>query len=236
MSLRGMGVLNFETGKISGEEFFIKAHLSEIHDYVIFDVGANVGSYSKLLRSINPKAQIYAFEPHPVTFKELYKNTNALNIRTNNVAVGASIGKLKLYDYADNDGSSHASLYKAVIEDIHKAKSTEYEIDVITLDNFIKENNIDRVSLLKIDTEGHELEVLKGFEVFIREGKVNLIHFEFNEMNVVSRVFFKDFWDFLPEYDLYRMLPNGLVPIKNYNPVFCEVFAYQNIVAILKDE
>ena len=90
--------------------------------------------------------------------------------------------------------------------------------------------------LLKIDTEGHELEVLKGFEPYIRQNKVDLIHFEFNEMNVASRVFFKDFWEFLPNYDFYRMLQDGLIPIKNYNPVYCEIFAYQNIVAKLKVE
>lgn len=234
LSLRGMGVLNFESDKISGEEHFVKESLSGLSDCVIFDVGANVGNYSKNLRNNNLRAKIYAFEPHPVTFRKLKEHTSSLNIHTSNVAVGASTGSLKLYDYANNDGSSHASLYKAVIEDIHKAKSTEYTIDVITLDDFCHQANIDKIDLLKIDTEGHELEVLKGGEVLIKAGKVDLIHFEFNEMNVASRVFFKDFWDFLPNYDFYRMLPNGLVHIETYNPVFCEIFAYQNIVAKLK--
>ncbi|MGQ3170136.1 MAG: FkbM family methyltransferase [Methylophilus sp.] len=234
LSLRGMGILNFESDKISGEDHFIKEYLSKVDDCIIFDVGANVGNYSKILRSYNLKARIYAFEPHPVTFQRLKENTGSLNIQTNNVAVGALAGSLKLYDYANEDGSSHASLYKAVIEEIHKAKSTEYNIDVITLDDFCHQAGIDKIDLLKIDTEGHELEVLKGCERLLKVGKVDLIHFEFNEMNVASRVFFKDFWDFLPNYDFYRMLPNGLVHIDNYNPVSCEIFAYQNIVARLK--
>jgi hypothetical protein len=47
--------------------------------------------------------------------------------------------------------------------------------------------------------------------------------------------FFKDSWDFLPNYDFYRMLPDGLVKIENYSPIFCEIFAYQNIVAKLRN-
>lgn len=236
LSLRGLGILNFESDKLSGEEHFINNHVSKIRKGVIFDVGANVGNYSKKLRESNPDIEIFCFEPHPVNFQKLQINIAQLDVTLCNVGVGSTSGKLKLYDYADNDGSSHASLYKDVIETIHKQKAVEHEVEVIALDELAATHSIEKVSLLKIDTEGHEMAVLKGFEQFIRAGKVDLIHFEFNEMNVASKVFFKDFWDFLPEYDFYRMLPDGLVPIKKYSPVYCEIFAYQNIVAKLKQE
>ena len=234
LSLRGIGILNFESDKLSGEQHFIKQHVSRIRKGVALDVGANVGNYSRFIKRLNPDIDIFAFEPHPATYQRLIKNVDGLGIRTYNVGVGSTEGLLKLYDYPDEDGSSHASLYKDVIEQIHKGQAVEHEVKIISLDVFAAEHNIDRVSLLKVDTEGHELEVLKGFENFIKTGKVDLIHFEFNEMNIVSRVYFKDFWEFLPNYDFFRMLPDGLVPIKNYSPVFCEIFAYQNIVAKLK--
>lgn len=236
LSLRGMGVLNSGTDKVNGEAYFISNYVSDIAKGVIFDVGANVGSYSTAIRKANENALIYSFEPHPATFKKLLENTINLKVEVFNVAVGATNGALSLYDYADKDGSSHASVYQEVIEQIHHQRAIAHEVDIITLDSFSIEHNIDRVSLLKIDTEGHELEVLKGFRQFIKENRVDLIHFEFNEMNVASRIFFRDFWDFLPNYDLYRMLPAGLAPIKKYSPVFCEIFAYQNIVAKLKSE
>ncbi len=136
-----------------------------------YDVGANVGNYAKKLRSSNSQAEIYCFEPHPVNFQKLNKNMENLKIKLFNVGVGSEIGKLKLYDYADEDGSSHASVYKDVIETIHKRKSIEHDVDVIMLDDFAEKNGIDRVHLLKIDTEGHELAVLLGFEQFIKSGK-----------------------------------------------------------------
>ena len=239
LSLRGLGVLNYKSDKQSGEAHFahfVLSHFSNAKKGVIFDVGANVGNYSRNLRELNPNVEIYCFEPHPHTFKKLLSNVNDLKINSFNVGVGSADGVLKLYDYANDDGSEHASLYKDVIETIHKGKAVEHEVEIVTLKAFAIEYKIERVLLLKIDTEGNELDVLKGFEPYITQNKVDLIHFEFNEMNVVSRVFFKDFWDFLPNYDFYRMVRDGLVPIKNYKPVFCEIYAYQNIVAKLKAE
>jgi len=234
LSLRGIGVMNFESDKQSGEKHFIQSQLPKIKNGVVFDVGANEGSFSRQVRAANPNIPIYAFEPHPKTFQRLSKNVEQLDIKTYNVGVGSAEGMLTLYDYVNEDGSCHASLYKDVIEEIYKGQTTAYNIKIISLDAFVSEHNIERICLLKIDTEGHEMEVLKGFVNFIEQNKVDYIHFEFNEMNVVSRVFFKDFWQILPNYDFYRMLPDGLVPISDYRPVYNEIFAYQNIVAKLK--
>jgi len=54
-------------------------------------------------------------------------------------------------------------------------------------------------------------------------------------MNVYSRVFFRDFYELLVNYNFFRMLPDGLIFLGKYNPIFQEIFAYQNIVAIRKD-
>ena len=220
LSLRGLGILNYETSRQTGEDYFIRHQLTGVADGVVLDVGGNVGNYARNIRSTNKNVHIYTFEPHPITYQKLIRNVEQLNIKTINVGVGSNNGILTLYDYASNDGSSHASLHKDVIEVIHKEQTIAHEVKVISLDAFAFEYDIDR--------EGHELEVLKGFERHIRNNKVDLIHFEFNEMNIISRVFFKDIWDFLPNYNFYRMLPDGLVPINQYSSVFCEIFAYQN--------
>lgn len=234
LSLRGIGIRNFESDSLSGEKYFIDRHISSIQSGIIFDVGANVGAYSKLIRSANSAVRICAFEPHPKTYLKLSENLATSNIETYNIAVGSAAGILLLFDYADEDGSSHASLYKDVIEGIHKGQATQHQVQVVALDAFAINHGIERVALLKIDTEGHELEVLLGFLQFIRANKVDLIQFEFNEMNIVSKTSFRDFWELLPNYDFFRMLPDGLVPIEVYNPIHCEIYAYQNIVARLK--
>ena len=235
LSLRGLGVLNYRNKYLTGENKWIKNYLKNKNSITVIDVGANIGRYSKEILNVCPNVRLIAFEPHPETYIALIKEIKSNNFKSFNLGVGDKNEKLKLYDYDKSSGSSHASLYKEVIEDIHKGKSVAYDISVVKLDDFLKEQKIDFIDLLKIDTEGNELNVLLGSKNYLSNNKINAIHFEFNEMNVISRVFFKDFWDVLPNYIFYRLLPGGkLLEIKDYSPLNQEVFAFQNIIAILK--
>src|SRR5258706_5279801 len=137
-SLRGLGILNYESNELSGEAAFLSRYLEGRSNCIVFDIGANIGKYSSKALEINPTAVVYAFEPHPKTFLRLVANINRPNFRATNCAVGHEQGVLSLYDYADRDGSSHASLYKDVIETIHKAKSVEHKVEVIALNYFVK--------------------------------------------------------------------------------------------------
>lgn len=234
LSLSGLGILNYENSKVSGESYFINKLVSRSNDEgVIIDVGANQGDYSLMCSRACPGTRIYSFEPHPKTYGSLKKNLAGKNFSCINKALGAECGVLKLFDYRDNDGSSHASLYSDVIEKIHCSDIVYHDVDIITIDSFIEEYRISKIRLLKIDAEGHELEILKGATIAINNRMIMTIHFEFNEMNVVSRSFFKDFIELLPEYDFYRLLPSGMISLK-YSPLNSEIFAYQNIVASLR--
>lgn len=233
-SLSGLGVLNYENGRVSGEICFLSKLLKGRSGCVVFDVGANVGNYARMVLDICPQARIYAFEPHPQTFAALKENLPIANVVAVNAAVGERSGEVLLFDYAEKDGSSHASIYRDVIENIHSAKSTQHETTIIELESFARSEGVERIDLLKIDVEGNEYNVLKGVLGYLQAGRIRAIHFEFNEMNVSSRTYFRDFWEILSNYDIYRLLPHGMVKISEYEPVYCEVFAYQNIVAFLK--
>lgn len=236
LSLRGMGILNHGNDKLSGEQLFLKKASAILNNSVIVDVGANIGCYSNNVKSFTSSANIYSFEPHPQTFKKLQLEANKHKYIALNTACSDESGILKLYDYEDmENGSSHASLYPQVIETIHKSSSKSLEVNVTTIDKFVKDYKISNIRLLKIDTEGNELKVLKGAKQTISEQLIDIIHFEFNEMNVCSKVFFKDFYDILNNYLFYRLLPDGLVHLGEYNPVYHEIFAYQNIIAINKN-
>lgn len=236
LSLGGLGILNYKTSAVSGEHAFLKSYLRNKNG-IILDVGANRGAYALEALQINPAMTIYAFEPHPKTFLTLSKNlAEHQNAYAVNQGLSSARGIVKLYDYADKDGSSHASLFKDVITDIHGgASAVEHDIELTTIDEFVGKTKISEITLLKIDTEGNELEVLKGGFSTLSQGRIKAIHFEFNEMNVESRSFFRDFWKLLDRYRFYRMLPNELLEIKRYSPLTCELFAFQNIVAILQD-
>lgn len=235
LSLSGLGILNSRNAKESGETAFLRSYLGQNeHAGFVLDVGANRGDYTLMCLQENSKIKVISFEPHPKTFQKLVQNLRGKEVRLVNMAMGGRAGTIQLYDYSTNDGSAHASVYKEVIEKIHREHSISHSVEVSTIDYFLKQENIDKVELLKIDTEGNELEVLKGSLDAIQKKKIKAIHFEFNEMNVVSRCFFKDFFSILIDYDFYRLLPDGMIKIDRYTPLYCEIFAYQNIVALLR--
>ena len=110
LSVHGMGVLNYENGKVSGEISFIEFLIAKnkLSSGAIFDVGANVGNYSILLLEKGAAAPIYAFEPHPATFAVLSKNAAANKFQPLNMGLGEAPMNTKIYDSAESDGSEHA--------------------------------------------------------------------------------------------------------------------------------
>jgi FkbM family methyltransferase len=249
LSLYGLGVLNYETDELSGESALLgwavggrrvageptgpgSRALAHAAGLVVLDVGANRGDYARKVRELAPDARVFAFEPHPVTFPHLLAAARDGGFTAVNAACGEEPGTLTLYDYAGSDtGTQHASLYRGVIEELHAGRATGVDVRVVTVDAFIAEHGIERVRLLKVDTEGHEAGVLRGARGAIAAGRVELVQFEFNAMNVTSRTFFKDFLGLLPGYRFYRLLPDGWVPL-DYNPLRCELFGFQNVLAV----
>lgn len=236
LSLRGLGILNHETSIISGEQSFLMKTMPG-RKGVLIDVGANKGNYSKEALRYNPTMTSYAIEPHPLTFKQLLENTkDNSTIIPINKGLASSAGRLQLFDYSDKDGSSHASLFKDVITEIHAAgRAVAHDIEVTTIDDLVDSEKICEIALLKIDTEGNELDILNGARETLSRNIIKIIHFEFNEMNIASRANFRDFWKLLDNYKLYRLLPQEMLEIESYNTLTCEIYAYQNIVAILKE-
>jgi FkbM family methyltransferase len=234
--IKCLGINNWENSHVSGENWVIKSLLKQYgfkNAGIFFDVGANVGNYAKEVLASYPNTQGFLFEPHPASFNKL-KSDSALNfVNKFNIALGERNEKLKFYDRADIEGSEHASLYSEAISGIHQKVVVEIEVEVQTLDLFCKERQISQIDFLKIDTEGHELSVLKGASHLISKKNIKLIQFEFNEMNVVSRTYMRDFLGLLANYQLHRLLPDGLLPLNNYVQD-TEIFGFQNIVAILK--
>lgn len=237
LALRGMGAGNPTSELIGAAEDRFLHRLAGMTQLIVFDVGAHNGDYAAHVRLLSPGARIWCFEPHPGSFERLQAAAAAGGFTAINVALGDMPGRARLYDYANTaaSGSSHATMHAGVIAAIHGGEQVAIDIDVMTLDAFVQREQIERINLLKIDAEGNELAILRGARQTISRRRVDVVQFEFNEMNVMSRVFFKDFYDALPGFTFYRMLSNGLVPIGGYRPRTHELFVLQNVVAIRDD-
>lgn len=230
-----IGILNYENTEISGEIYLLKEVLPKLirsKQPVLIDVGANNGKTTIDFRKAFANADIYAFEPNNKTFKMLESNCNGMNIYCLNLALGELEEEKFLYSYKNNICSGHASLYRDVFNEIHKTDQLEkINIKIGTLDGFALKHNIEYIDFLKIDTEGHEFSILQGAKRLLEKEKIGIIQFEFNEMNVISRVFLKDFFDFLSGYSFFRMKEMGLISLGKYNTIN-EIFKFQNVLAV----
>lgn len=231
--MRGLGIRNWRDLRISGESRLISRLLKGVNAPVVLDVGAYTGAYSVVVIDAEPSARVYAFEPHPDTFARLRAVAAERGFMAIDAACGARNTRANLFDLADEPGGSeHASRRARTIQAIGKVSGDDIEVDVVTLDTILSQRRINSVSLLRVDAEGGELDVLRGALAALADAVIEVVQFEFNGTHAATRTFLTDFRDLLRGYTLYRLLPRGLLPLEPYDPFWCEVFAFQNVVAI----
>ncbi|MBA7507585.1 hypothetical protein ES706_06305 [subsurface metagenome] len=129
------------------------------------DVGANIGYLSAIGASfVGKKGQVHSFEPAPKYFQRLTKMAAAnpdYRITVNNCALGEGRGTAKL------DITSLPNIgWNTMVPNFMRSEtiSESVEVPVYRLDEYIKERRLDKISLIKIDTEGFEFPVLKGLQ------------------------------------------------------------------------
>jgi FkbM family methyltransferase len=234
MSSRGLGLLNFSSERISGERRAIVVALAGKTKPVVFDVGANEGHWISSVLAICPAAEIHAFEPQPALAERV--RATYPHVHLNAIGLGHEPGTLELFDYADHPGSQHASVLPGVIDNVHGGSARSQKVPIGTVDQYCAERRIEHIDFLKIDVEGFELNVLRGAPRMLKGGRIDVIQFEFNEMNLVGRTFMRDFFaELSAAYVLYRLLPHGLIALKSSSIWLNEQFVFQNILAVRRN-
>ena len=239
-SLMGIGIGG--APETSGEKVLIeklKEHYqSRKHSLYIFDVGSNKGQFSDLivtgLQNFDIPFTVHAFEPSRETFSILFEKFNSnKQVVLNNFGLGRESGIHELF--YDNIGSGLASLSKRRLDHFNIRFEKSEQVKIQTLDIYCDSQAIDQIDLLKIDVEGHELDVLSGCSEMLRKQKVKMISFEFGGGNIDTRIFFQDFWYFFQQYGpkIFRILPSGhLLPISTYHENY-EQFRTTNYLVLL---
>jgi FkbM family methyltransferase len=215
----------------NGEYFFLRSELPKIGG-VVFDVGANVGNWASFVLDINPKINLHCFEPSKATYAKLAQKEWPSNVRLNNLGLGEVEGVLEL-NVVDEESALN-SLYLRRGVDCARAVKTE-KISITTIDDYCEKNAIQRIDLIKVDVEGHELAVFKGMRQMLAQGFVLAIQFEYGGCNLDAKVYLGDIWEFLEPYGFkfYKLYPEGPRHIENFRQKL-ETFQYSNWVAIHK--
>ena len=171
-SLFGLSIIK-KRDKNYGFNIILKELITNSHP-IIFDVGAEDGISSERYLKLFSEPIIHNFEPRPDQFEIMKSKFNdKKNIYLNNVAVGSK-AEIKIFNQIKEGGRS--SFLTSTVDDL--SKQEQIDVQVITIDEYVNKNNIKRINLLKIDTQGYEDEVLKGAQETLKLNKIDIIETE----------------------------------------------------------
>lgn len=189
-------------------ELQLMRKLSPFNFKTIFDVGANVGEWSRMTRQFHRNANIHLFELVPETFGKLVHN-GVLDVKmvANNFGLSHSTGLMPVKYLDGNDRVSSA------VTELHSTGSVRQCLALNGWEYIQMHPNAKNIDFLKLDTEGHELDVLQGFTACIPP---TVIQFEYGFVAVLTKNLLIDFYRHLDQYAIGRLTPDG-VAFKDYH-------------------
>lgn len=198
-----------------GADLFTDLRKNTKYLNLIIDVGANVGQSVDRFKEMYPDSTIYSFEPVLDTFKQLLQHTKRYSgVHCKNIALGIKEDEIEI-TLSDTPLSGKNTLNIDQMNKRGNAKKQLIQID--TLDHFAELNNIQHIDLLKIDTEGWELNVIRGADHLIRAGKIDFLFCEvgFNRENK-QNTYFPDLNEHLVQhgYQLFSFYDYGHAKLK----------------------
>lgn len=179
-------------------------------DGVVFDVGANKGRWTQAVKKSAPDANVHCFEISPKTFANLQSELgSAKNVVLNNFGLSDKAGEIQFRDYGTNHGGN------TLIQNpcyVHNKPMEMVSAKVVTGAEYCKERGIAKINLLKIDVEGWEYFVLKGFEHMIADQKIEMIQFEYGYNQADVYTLMREFYGFFEERGMKvgRLTPKGV--------------------------
>jgi FkbM family methyltransferase len=217
---------NIYTGLHEFDDMAFLLHFLTPNDYFI-DIGANVGSYTLLASGICG-AKSTAIEPIQSTFELLNKNIILNNLQDkvilHNAGAGAAPGTLVFT--TDQDTTNH------VLMDQERLQSNITHVPVLTIDTLIIPG---AASLIKIDVEGYETEVLKGMSITIRNPALKAIIIELNgsgerygfkDMQIHELLLANKFKSY--SYDPFKRLLTEMSGFGSTNTIYCRDLGFVN--------
>ena len=171
---------------------YLKQNLKNLEIFI--DIGSHKGSYTDLIINNFYVKKVIMVEPQKNIYEHVKKKyLKDKRVKTYNLAVSDKKKRQALYinkhdltsslteiDKKNNYLKLKAKLFGGSINDLIHNK---YMVNSCKLSEIIKKNNVKKIDLLKIDTEGHELQVLKGAGSFLKN-KVNFMLIEIHNSNI----------------------------------------------------
>lgn len=176
MSALRLQVSRVPLGALGIDPFMDMHHLAlDKKSPVIIDAGTNVGLSVHRFKHTFPSARIHGFEPSPTTYRQLCANVRRYSdLHTSNSALGAVAGEARLLENSHSDMSSLLPPGRLAWGEV--ARETTVLVD--TVDDYSERNGLTTVDILKTDTQGFDLEVVKGASRLLGSHRLHLVYME----------------------------------------------------------
>lgn len=143
----------------------------------VIDIGANVGQSAVEFRKVWPQVRIHCCEPVPKTFATLRSRVEGPLTKCHPVAIGVRREELMMHVPEEEARSDISSLHGGHPSLAGRAMREE-RVQVISLGELFDQEGIQRADLVKVDTEGHDLQVIEGARDLFRAGRIGILDVE----------------------------------------------------------
>jgi FkbM family methyltransferase len=240
MAVRARGYGNGGSVRQTGEAAFIARLAAGGEVGLCLDVGANTGEYSRAVLELT-QGTVVAFEPQPAPFSALSELQRAYPGRFTAVNLGVADGSgTRELQWGSNSLLASFSDEVRQIPYVRDSNVNRTSVAVTTIDDFLsgagRRFGELELTLVKIDTEGYEFEVLKGAERTLRERRPKFVQIEFNHHQLFRGHTLYSLSKLLRGYTVHQILPGnrGLSPVAPDDPC-ANFFDYANFVFARED-
>jgi len=203
-----LGYENLDYDPLTNGEAFVAKVVGAHSDHgVVFDVGANQGDWSAMAAPFFCNGKIIAFEVIPSVFERLLRHCRDYpNVSPHHLGLSDRDGT---QDFFFSDDRTELA---SAVEGIHGSyfNTAKIAVTVARGDTFWERAQISKIDFLKIDVEGFEPNVLRGFETMLARQQIKAIQFEYNIASIRTKFLLRDFYELLGKHGMVigKIFPN----------------------------
>ncbi len=207
---------------------FIRKNCGSGEIATIFDIGANHGGWASEIRAMAPKARLILFEANPI-----HRETLEASGFENFIGILSKPGVYECEFFTPESStakSTGASYYKEVTPAFNEVKSTK--LKATPLDELVEQNNLPQPDLIKIDTQGSELDIIEGGQTVFKNTKWVVMELPVVEYNSGA----PNIQEYLSKMNELGFLPIGLSEIHKFGSIVIQLdFLFAN-KALIREE